>query len=53
MYSIKARCHEDRSDDKGEGRALAALILASSWPHLREEGLESTECHNLAALAQS
>lgn len=28
MYSVKARGHEDRSDDRGEGRALAALIQA-------------------------
>lgn len=36
-------------EDKGEGRALAALTLASSWPHPRgREGLESTAFHNLA-----
>lgn len=34
---------------QGEGRALAALTLASSWPHPRgREGLESTAFHNLA-----
>lgn len=37
MYSIEAGYHKDRSDAKGEGRALAALILASGWPHPRKE----------------
>lgn len=48
MYKVEARYHKAGSGGQGK-------ILVSSWPRPREEGLESTECHDLAqaALAQA